>query len=443
MLIHPIDFRYGTPEMKSIWSEENRFRCIIETETALVFALAECGIVPKADALAVAACAPKASLQRAKEIEAEIGHDVMGMVTAISEVCNEAGRYIHFGATSSDIVDTATGLQLKQAFPVLRVKLCSLQDALLTRAEETKSLICIARTHGQHALPMTYGLRFAVWAAEIARHIERMDEIFPRVAVGKLTGAVGTAASLGMDGLRVQKAMMQRLGLQDAGVTTQVIARDRYAEYIFLLANIATTLEKIAVEIRSLQRTEIGEVAEPFGANQVGSSTMPHKRNPVKCEQVCGLARIIRSMVEPALLNNTLWDERDLTNSAAERITFPEASVLTDHCLNSMVSVISNLVIHEEAVSRNLDAQQGLNLSESVMIEATKRGMPRQTAHEIIRKASQEALERKHPLADILAEIPEISAIISAEEIYGLLNPKTYLGLAVQQVDMMIQQLRE
>lgn len=442
MQIHPIDFRYGTPEMKTVWSEENRFCCVVSAETALVSALASCGIIPEADANAVSSHAHEATLARAKEIEAEIGHDLMGMVKALSEVCGEAGRYVHFGATSSDILDTATGLQLKQALDILDAKLEGFLAILLNRAEETKHLVCIARTHGQHALPMTYGLRFAVWAEEIARHRLRISEIRPRAAVGKLTGAVGTLASLGKDGLRVQAEMMRRLGLSDAGLTTQVIARDRYAEYIFLLANIASTLEKIAVAVRSLQRTEIGEVSEPFGKNQVGSSTMPHKRNPVKCEQVCGLARIIRGMVEPALLNNTLWDERDLTNSASERITFPEASVLTDHCLKVMTAVISGLEIHEDAVKRNLDLLQGVNLAESVMLELTRRGMPRQDAHEIIRRASLQALDERCPLAEILSAVPGVAELLPAEEIAGFFTAESYLGLSVEQTESLIQRLR-
>ena len=442
MQIHPIDFRYGTPEMKTVWSEENRFCCVVSAETALVSALASCGIIPEADANAVSSHAHEATLARAKEIEAEIGHDLMGMVKALSEVCGEAGRYVHFGATSSDILDTATGLQLKQALDILDAKLEGFLAVLLERAEETKDLVCIARTHGQHALPMTYGLRFAVWAEEIARHRLRISEIRPRTAVGKLTGAVGTLASLGKDGLRVQAEMMRRLGLSDAGLTTQVIARDRYAEYIFLLANIASTLEKIAVAVRSLQRTEIGEVSEPFGKNQIGSSTMPHKRNPVKCEQVCGLSRIIRGMVEPALLNNTLWDERDLTNSASERITFPEASVLTDHCLKVMTAVISGLEIHEDAVKRNLDLLQGVNLAESVMLELTRRGMPRQDAHEIIRRASLQALDERRPLAEILSAVPGVAELLPAEEIAGFFTAESYLGLSVEQTESLIQRLR-
>ena len=440
MIIHPIDFRYGTPEMKKVWSEENRFSCIVKAETALAHSLGVCGIISKSDADEIIGKAGFASHKRAREIEEKNSHEVMAVIQAISEVCGDAGRFVHFGATSNDILDTALGLQIKEALDILDEKLRHLLSVLLKRAEETKHLVCIGRTHGQHALPMTYGLRFAVWAAETARHLERLEELRPRVCVGKLTGAVGTMASLGKDGMRVQDEMMKYLNLGAVDVSTQVVSRDRYAEYIFFLANCVTTLEKIAVEIRSLQRTEIGEVAEPFGKNQVGSSAMPHKRNPIKCEQVCGLARIIRGMVEPALLNNTLWDERDLTNSASERITFPEASVLTDHCLKITANVIGNLTINEEAVSYNLHYLQGVNLAESLMIEAAKRGMARQTAHEIIRKASLLALDEKRPLSDVL-EGTEIMSLFGKEELLAYLNAEAYVGLAVEQVESLVSKL--
>ena len=312
---------------------------------------------------------------------------------------------------------------------------------LLKRAEETKNLICIGRTHGQQGVPTTYGLRFAIWASEVSRHLLRLRESRPRVVIGKMTGAVGTMAAMGEHGIEVQTEMMKYLDIGSVDVSSQVISRDRYAEYIFLLANIATTLDKIGIEVRSLQRTEIGEVEESFSKKQVGSSTMPHKRNPIKSEQVCGLARIVRAMVEPALLNNTLWDERDLTNSSAERITFPETSILCDHCLQVMTGVVKNLKINTEAVTRNLQYLHGINLAESVMIELTKRGMKRQDAHEIIREASMEALAAKMPLADILAVKPQITAYVSAKEIGRLLQPETYAGLAGVQVEILIRKL--
>ena len=251
-------------------------------------------------------------------------------------------------------------------------------------------------------MPTTYGLRFAIWASEVGRHIERLGQLRPRVVVGQMTGAVGTQAALGPQAMEIQATMMEVLGIGAVDVSNQVISRDRYAEYFMFCANVATTLDKIGIEIRTLQRTEIGEVEEAFGARQVGSSTMPHKRNPIKSEQVCGLARIIRSSVEPALQNNTLWDERDLTNSSCERVLFPEASILTDHCIHLMTNVLEGLVINRNAIRRNLAFLHGINMAESVMIELTRRGMNRQDAHERIRSASMQALAEGKALADVL-----------------------------------------
>ncbi|RQD81223.1 MAG: adenylosuccinate lyase [Methanocalculus sp. MSAO_Arc1] len=441
MPIHPIDFRYGTQEMRRIWSEEARFNAIIRSEAALAAAEAEVGLIPSDAAEAIAAGASKVTLRRANEIEAEINHDMMAVVKALAEVSGPAGRWVHYGATSNDILDTATALQVKDALDCIEEKLKILLGILIERSTATRMLVCAGRTHGQIGVPTTYGLRFAIWASEIGRHILRLRDIRPRVVVGQLTGAVGTQAAFGDDGMEVQAAMMRHLGIGSVDVSNQVIARDRYAEYFFMLANIATTLDKIGIEIRSLQRTEIAEVEEAFGKKQVGSSTMPHKRNPIKSEQVGGLARVIRSAVEPALLNNTLWDERDLTNSSCERVIFPEATILCDHCLKVMAQALDGLIIKEENVKKNLDLQHGINLAESVMIELTRRGMDRQAAHEIIRETSMKALMETRPLADILSEIPEVTALISPAEIEDALQPERYIGTAVQQVERVIKKL--
>jgi adenylosuccinate lyase len=441
MPIHPIEERYGTPEMRAVWSEQNRFSCIISTEVALAQAEAVHGMIPQVAADTIVQKAHGASLARAKVIEAEINHDMMAMVRSISEVCGDAGRWIHYGATSNDILDTATGLQLKQALNLIDEKLRILLSALLDRAGETKNLVCVGRTHGQHGVPTTYGLRFAIWASEVGRHIERLEQLRPRVVVGQMTGAVGTQAALGQKGMEVQETMMEFLGLVPVDVSNQVIARDRYAEYFMCLANIATTLDKIGIELRSLQRTEIGEVEEAFAANQVGSSTMPHKRNPIKSEQVCGLARIVRSAVEPSLGNNTLWDERDLTNSSCERVIFPEASILTDHCIRLMTGVLRGLVINRAAIRRNLALLRGINMAESVMIELTKKGMNRQDAHEHVRAASMQALAEERPLADVLSMDPEIIRFCSRPELERLLAPDSYIGTSVRQVERVIEKL--
>ena len=441
MAVHPIEERYGTAEMRAVWSEENRFSCIVAAEVALAQAEAAQGMIPSPAADAIAQNANKASLARAKEIESEISHDMMAIVKAISEVCGDDGRWVHFGATSNDILDTATGLQLRQALDLIDEKLRRLLKVLLRRADETKTLVAIGRTHGQHGVPTTYGLRFAIWASEVGRHIERLEQMRPRVLVGQMTGAVGTQAALGSKGIEVQATMMAHLGMGTVDVSNQVISRDRYAEYFMFCANVATTLDKIGIELRSLQRTEIGEVEEAFGAQQVGSSTMPHKRNPIKSEQVCGLSRIIRSAVEPALANNTLWDERDLTNSSCERVLFPEASILTDHCLRLMATVLEGLVINRAAIRKNLALLQGINMAESVMIELTKKGMTRQDAHERVRLASMLALAENRPLAMVLAADSMVMRYCSKQDLERLLSPDSYIGTAVEQVERVIRKL--
>ena len=442
MAIHPIEYRYGTPEMREVWSEERRFEAIVAAEVALARAEAEVGMIPVDAADAIAAGARRASLARAKEIEADINHDMMAIVKAISEECGESSRFVHLGATSNDMLDTATGLQLKASISLIEMKLRRLLGVLLRRAYETRDLVCAGRTHGQIGVPTTFGLRFAIWAAEVGRHLDRLEELRPRVEVGQLTGAVGTQAALGEKAPEIQVRMMALLGLVPVEVSNQVIQSDRYAEYFFMLANVATTLDKIAVEVRSLQRSEIGEVEEAFGARQVGSSTMPHKRNPIRSEQVSGLARIIRAMVEPALQNNTLWDERDLTNSSCERVLFPESSVLCDHVIRLMTTVLDGLVLHVDRIEQNLHILQDVNMAESVMIALTQRGMDRQVAHERIRIASMEARESRRPLAEVLGVIPEIVALIAPSEIETLLDPRRYTGTAIVQVERLIERLQ-
>ena len=442
MAIHPIDYRYGTPEMRAVWSEESRFRAIVTAEVALARAEAAHGMIPREDAETIAACALNASLDRAKEIEAEINHDMMAIVKAVAEVCGDAGRWVHYGATSNDILDTATALQVRESLALIEEKLARLLCVLLARSAETKTLVCAGRTHGQIGVPTTYGLRFAIWASEISRHIERLRQLRPRVIVGQLTGAVGTQAALGDAGIDTQATMMEFLGIGAVDVSNQLIARDRYAEYFMLLANVATTLDKIGLEVRLMQRSEIGELSEAFGKKQVGSSTMPHKRNPIKSEQVCGLARIVRSAVEPALSNNVLWDERDLTNSSPERVLFPEASVLTDHILKVMIGVMDGLEFNKKNIRKNLMMLRGVNLAESVMIELTKRGMSRQDAHEAMRTASMQALAEDRDLARVLGERPEVTAFVSRAELNALLDPDAYIGTAVLQVERLIEKLR-
>jgi adenylosuccinate lyase len=441
MAIHPIEFRYGTSAMREIWGEEHRFRCIVAAEVGLAKAEAACGMIPEEAAETIEQKAETASLERAKEIEAEISHDMMAIVKALAEVCGEAGAWVHFGATSNDMLDTATGLQVKASLKLIEEGLKELLSVLLKRAEETRTLVCAGRTHGQIGVPTTYGLRFAIWASEVGRHIERLQQLRPRVEVGQLTGAVGTQAAIGPKGIEVMEKMMAYLDIGAVDVSNQVISRDRYAEYFLFLANVATTLDKIGIEIRSLQRTEIAEVEEAFGKNQVGSSTMPHKRNPIKSEQVCGLARVVRAAVEPALGNNTLWDERDLTNSSCERVIFPEASVLADHIIHVMTRVLEGLKINRDQIRRNLDLLHGVNMAEAVMITLTERGMDRQVAHELMREASMQARAEQRHLAEVLKEKSEVSSLVEPDDVVALLNPDNYIGTSVEQVERVVKKL--
>ncbi len=442
MAIHPIEFRYGTAEMKQVWSEESKLIKLLRVEAALARAEADIGMIPGDAADTIAAAVDSVKLERVNEIEDEINHDMMAVVMAMSEQCGTAGKWVHFGATSNDMLDTQLALQIKESIALLRTKTIAVRDALVEMADKHKTTVCVGRTHGQIGVPTTYGLRFAVWASEMDRHLTRLDELEPRAAVGQMTGAVGTQAAFGTDGIEVQRRTMEYLGLGSVEVSTQIIQRDRHAEFVMWMANTVTTLDKICVEFRSLQRSEIAEIEESFGKKQVGSSTMPHKRNPIKSEQVCGLARIVRAMVEPELLNNTLWDERDLTNSSCERVIFPETCVLTDHILKLAEGIIANLRFFPENIKRNLELMRGLNMGEAVMIELAKRGVGRQEAHEIVRTSAMEARESGRHMKEVLMSRPEVTEFISAGEIEGVMDPEGYIGTAVEQVEAVVERLR-
>jgi adenylosuccinate lyase len=444
VLIHPIDYRYGTAEMKYVWSQENRLAKILKTEAALARAEADMGLIPADAAEIISESISSVKAERVDEIEAEIHHDMMAVVVAISEKCRgDAGKWVHFGATSNDILDTATALQIKDTIDILEDKLKTLLRVLVNQAEAHKHTVCCGRTHGQIGVPTTYGLRFAIWASEISRHLDRLNQLTPRATVGQMTGAVGTQAAFGKSGIFIQKLTMQHLGIGAVDVSNQIIQRDRHAEFVMWMANTVTTLDKIGIEIRTLQRSEIAEIEESFGKKQVGSSTMPHKRNPIKSEQICGLARIVRAMVEPELLNNTLWDERDLTNSSSERIVFPEACVLTDHILKLGINVIENLRFYPENIRRNLELLRGLNMGEAVMIELAKRGVGRQEAHELVRTAAMKAHDTGQHFRNVLLETPEVARYLTAMDIENLVNPDKYIGTAVEQVEVLVAKLRE
>jgi len=445
--ILPIDTgRYGTPEMKRLFEEEMRIQKMLEVEAALAWAHAQVGNIPQAAAEKIAAMASTkhVRLARVKEIEREIKHDVASLVRALAEICGPSGAYVHLGATSYDIVDTARALQLKEALELIDKRLSNLENTLLEKAHKHKGTLMMGRTHGQHALPITLGFKFAVWMREISRHIQRLSECKLRMLVGKMSGAVGVQAGLGSHAIEIQELVMSRLGIRSADISTQIVQRDRHAELVCLLAIIASTLDNFATEIRELQRPEIGELFEYFELEKrVGSSTMPHKRDPETCETVCGLARILRSLVVPALENVVTWHERDLTQSSAERFIIPEACILADYILHRMNNVIANLQVDEQSMLKNLELTQGRAMSEAVMTALTRKGMNRQLSHELLRKLAVKSTMENVEFRKILLANKLVRQKLSEKEVDDALDPRNYLGTALEQVEKMSKKVRQ
>jgi adenylosuccinate lyase len=438
----PLEFRYGRDEMKSIFTEANKLQKFLEVEAALAEAQAEVGNIPIEEAKEIRKNAnlKRVTVEEVNLIEAEIKHDVMAVVKALSNKCGEAGKSVHLGATSNDIIDTATALQFKEAIDLIMEDLVNLKKSLLDLAKKHKNTIMVGRTHGQFAVPTTFGLKMAVYGSEVQRHIKRLEEAKKRILVGKMTGAVGTGAALGEKALQIQDIVMKKLGLKAEEASIQIVGRDRYIEQISILANIATSLEKFATEVRNLQRSEIGEVCEAFDVKkQVGSSTMPQKKNPIVSENICGLARIARSFILPAFENNVLWHERDLTNSSGERFIIPHAFVLVDDILMKMTSVFNNLAVFPENMKKNLGSSQGLIMTESVMMTLTKKGIGRQEAHEMLRVSSIKTAQKGINFKDALMENDTILKNLSKEELENALNPKNYTGKAAEIVENVLK----
>jgi len=444
MAIHPIEYRYGRKEVKDIFSEENRLQTMLDVEAALARAHAKVGNIPKKDAEAISrkASTSHVKISRVNEIEATTNHDVMAVVKALAEQCGASGGYVHLGATSNDITDTATALQLRDYISVLSKDLRRLKASIISQAKKHRKTVCIGRTHGQHAVPTTYGLKFAIWAAEVQRHLERLEECRKRILVGKMSGAVGTQAALGKHAIRIQELVMRDLRLNAPLASNQVLQRDRLGEFMLLMALIAESLNKFATEIRNLQRTEIGEVSEGFGRKQVGSSTMPHKRNPIYAERVCGISRVIKADAIAALENIPLWHERDLTNSSCERIIVPEACILLDYILDVSANLVSNLVFNKANIKRNLEMTQGRMMAESMMVRLVEKGMGRQQAHELVRECAMESNNKNKPFMAVLEKNRKIGRLLSAQEIEDALKPEKYVGTAVEQVDAAIRKLK-
>ena len=445
--ILPIDTgRYGSPEMRTIFEEENRLQKMLDVEAALAWAHSNVGNIAKEDAERIMEKAKTkyVTLERVKTIEKEIRHDVMALVRALAEVCGKSGEYVHLGATSSDILDTATALQLKEAVNLIEERLNELESVLLDRTKKHKMSIMMGRSHGQHALPTTFGFKSAVWTREIARHIHRLRNCRERLLVGKMSGAVGTQAGLGSNALKIQKLVMERLDICVADISTQIIQRDRYAELTCILAILASSLDNIASEVRELQRPEIAEVFEAFEQKkQVGSSTMPHKRNPMISERICGLAKILRSLVLPALENITTWHERDLTQSSCERFVIPEECILIDYMLLLMIRVLNGLEIDELRMRKNMDITQGRMMSEAVMLMLAKKGLGRQKAHELVRQLAIKSHNEHRNFKDVLADNSVVNQLLNSDEIIQVMNPQNYLGTVLQQIELVIDKTKK
>ena len=438
MAFCPLDYRYGCQDFKRIWSDLGRHERQLEVERALIWAHWQLGRVTESDYNTVASISNPDTVtkERVAEIEAETRHDIMALTKAMAEAAGEAGWCIHLGATSNDIVDTAVALQLRDSIVLLRERLCELITVCADVAERERDTVMLGRTHGQAAVPITFGLKAAVWLDELRRQLIRLDEASPRVAVGKFLGAVGTGAAQGANARELQRLIMEHLGLGVPLATTQVVGRDRYVEYISWLANVATTCEKILQEIRNLQRSELAEAGEGFDVKkQVGSSTMAHKKNPIKSENASGLARIVRSFIIPTYENALLWHERDLANSSSERFTLSHASALGEDVIAKTANVLTNMWVDAERCLENIASQRGLVMAEKVMIELVDAGVPRDEAHEVLRAASFEAVANKEELIDVCSRTPTISAAFSAEELEAMFNPLNHVGVSGELVD--------
>jgi len=447
MPILPIDTsRYGTEEMKKIFEEENRLQRMLDVEAALAWAHAQVGNISQKDAETIMkkASTQHVRLKRVKAIEREIVHDVASIVRALVEQSGSSGAYVHLGATSYDIVDTANALMFKDVVKLIEQKLNALEQVLIKKASKYSETIMIGRTHGQHALPITLGFKLTVWMRQNARNIQRLKQCSERLLVGKMAGAVGTQAGLGCHAMKIQELVMEKLGIKHADISTQIVQRDLHAELICILALIASALDNIATEIRQLQRPEIAEMFEAFDRERrVGSSAMPQKRDPETCETVCGLANIVRSLVMPSLENVKTWHERDMTQSSAERFLIPESCILVDYMLVRMINVLTNLHVDEEKMQQNLNITQGRTMSEAVMTALVRKGMNRQEAHELLRKLTSESELKNCYFKDVLVKNKKIQEFLTEKEIDDALDPQKYLGTTIEQVKLMIDRTQQ
>ena len=405
--------RYTNPEMGRIWSDQRKYETWLQVEIAAVDAMARAGIVPAEAARDIRERA-RFDIARIEEIEQVTQHDVIAFTTAVAEHVGPSARWLHFGLTSSDVIDTAQALQMREACDVLLSGLERLMQAIRMRAEEHRKTPMIGRTHGVHAEPMTFGLKLALWHAELARDVVRIRQAREVISVGKLSGAVGTFAHLPPS---IEAEVCRSLGLEPAPVASQVIQRDRHAELLSALAITGSTLEKCALEIRGLQKTEIGEVEEPFAKGQKGSSAMPHKRNPIGCEQIVGLARLLRANAGAAFENNALWHERDISHSSVERVILPDSFIALDHMLRRLTRIVSGMVVYPDRMRENLGRSHGVVFSGTVLLELAHRGVSREQAYDWVQRNAMRAFSERRDFKALLLADAEVTAVLKPADI--------------------------
>ncbi len=416
--------RYSLPQMAAVWEERAKYRRWLDVELKAVEAWATLGVVPSEDAAAIRDRATEVDPERVEEIEQTTNHDVIAFLTALGEKIGPSSRWVHYGMTSSDLLDTALGMQMRDACDLLLGKVDTLVALLKRRAVEFRDVVCVGRTHGVHAETTTFGLKVAVWAFEMARDRERLRRAREAVAVGKISGVVGTYASVDPF---VQDHVCSSLGLSGAEASTQVVQRDRHAELVSACAITAGTLDKIATEIRHLQRTEVREAEEPFKKGQKGSSAMPHKRNPIICERITGLARVVRAAVVPAMENMTLWHERDISHSSVERVILPDTTIALDYMLQLTIDVVEGMRVDAARMRQNLDATGGLVYSQSVLLSLVDAGMTREDSYGAVQRAAMRTWEDGTPFKQTLLNEPAVAAAINSDALDAIMDPSRYL----------------
>jgi adenylosuccinate lyase len=415
--------RYTLPQMGAIWSEENKYRHWLDVELAVCEAWEELGRIPSASFKKIKEKAAF-SVARIEEIEKVVKHDVIAFLEAVGEYVGEDARFIHLGLTSYDIVDTALSLLIKESLEKIAKDVEQLKNVIKEQALRHRNTVMMGRTHGVHAEPITFGVKLLVWYEEVKRHQERLERAQDIISVGRISGSVGTYIHLDP---RVEELALQKIGLKPARVSTQVLQRDRHAEVICALALLGASLDKFAVEIRHLQKTEVLEVEETFTKGQKGSSSMPHKKNPVRAERISGLSRLLRGNLQVALENIPLWHERDISHSSAERVIFPDSFILTDYMLAETTDIIKNWVIHEERMKENISLTKGLIFSQKVLLALTEKNVPRTQAYELVQRNSLQVWEKNLSLKDLLLADKEITAILSPDEVEACFSLDSYL----------------